>query len=140
MINSVPYLNFQNSQDALAFYETLGATNINVITMSDPMFADLPESDKSNPDFVMNASFTIFDQKIYCSDTWGNQPVDHSGSSICFTFDQKDPEDVAKIQELFATAEAKGCQISMPLGQAEWTELFGMFTDPFGVSWLLSGE
>lgn len=140
MIKSVPYLNFQQTLEALAFYETLGAKTTDITKMSDPIFADMPEEEKMNPDFVMNASFTIFDQKIYCSDSWGNQPVDHAGSSLCFTFDQHDPDDVEQIHNLFAKAEANGCQISMPLGKVEWTDLFGMFTDPFGVSWLLSGE
>lgn len=140
MIQAVPYLNFQDSLEALAFYEKLGATNILVTKMSDDMFSEMPAEEKRNPDFVMNAEFRLFGQRVFCSDSWGNQPVDHAGSNLCFTFDQADPTDVSKIESLFAKAEALGCQISMPLGKSEWTDLFGMFTDPFGISWLLSGE
>ncbi len=140
MIKAVPYLNFQNSLEALAFYEKLGATITAVTKMSDDMFAEMPAEEKRNPDFVMNAEFTLFGQRIYCSDSWGNQPVDHDGSNLCFTFDQTDAAEVSQIEALFAKAEELGCQISMPLGKSEWTELFGMFTDPFGISWLLSGE
>ena len=140
MICSVPYLNFQYSLEALAFYEKLGATIATVTKMSDPMFADMPDEERANSEFVMNASFTIFDQLIYCSDSWGNQPVDHAGSNLCFTFDQNNDEDIAQIELLFAKAEELGCEITMPLEAVEWSERFGMFRDPFGVTWLLSGE
>lgn len=140
MIRSVPYLNFQYSLEALAFYEKLGATITTVTKMSDPMFADMPDEERANPEFVMNASFTMFDQLIYCSDSWGNQPVDHAGSNLCFTFDQNNDEDIAQIELLFAKAEELGCEITMPLEAVEWSERFGMFRDPFGVTWLLSGE
>ena len=140
MIRSVPYLNFQYSLEALAFYEKLGATIATVTKMSDPIFADMPEEERLNSDFVMNASFTMFDQLIYCSDSWGNQPVDHAGSNLCFTFDQNNDEDIAQIELLFAKAEELGCEITMPLEAVEWSERFGMFRDPFGVTWLLSGE
>lgn len=140
MIRSVPYLNFQYSLEALAFYEKLGATITTVTKMSDPMFADMPDEELANSEFVMNASFTMFDQLIYCSDSWGNQPVDHAGSNLCFTFDQNNDEDIAQIELLLAKAEELGCEITMPLEAVEWSERFGMFRDPFGVTWLLSGE
>lgn len=140
MITTVPYLNFPNSLEALAFYDKLGATIIDIIKMSDPMFADMPKDKMRNPDFVMNASFTFFGQKIFCSDTWDNRDIDQSGSNLCFTFDQNNRDEVQQIKDLFARAEANGCTIDMPLEEAEWTDLFGSFTDPFGISWLLSGE
>lgn len=140
MIRSVPYLNFQYSLEALAFYEKLGATITTVTKMSDPMFADMPDEERLNSEFVMNASFTMFDRLIYCSDSWGNQPVDHAGSNLCFTFDQNNDDDIAQIELLFAKAEELGCEITMPLEAVEWSERFGMFRDPFGVTWLLSGE
>lgn len=140
MIRSVPYLNFQYSLEALAFYEKLGATIATVTKMSDPIFADMPEEERLNSEFVMNASFTMVDRLIYCSDSWGNQPVDHAGSNLCFTFDQNNDDDIAQIELLFAKAEELGCEITMPLEAVEWSERFGMFRDPFGVTWLLSGE
>ncbi|MRJ46826.1 VOC family protein [Aerococcaceae bacterium DSM 109652] len=139
-MRSVPYLNFQYSLEALAFYEKLGATIATVTKMSDPIFADMPEEERLNSEFVMNASFTMFDRLIYCSDSWGNQPVDHAGSNLCFTFDQNNDDDIAQIELLFAKAEELGCEITMPLEAVEWSERFGMFRDPFGVTWLLSGE
>jgi len=59
---------------------------------------------------VMNASFTMFDRLIYCSDSWGNQPVDHAGSNLCFTFDQNNDDDIAQIELLFAKAVELGCE------------------------------
>lgn len=138
----VPYLNFAHSKPVLAFYEKLGAENIEIVVASDEMFSDMPESERpENPtEFVMNAEFVILDNLVYLSDTWGNQEVDHYGSNLCFTFNQNDDNEVKRVKDFFQNALDQGCETEMPLGPVEWSELFGMFKDPFGVTWMLSGE
>ncbi|RIM07845.1 VOC family protein, partial [Staphylococcus cohnii] len=29
---------------------------------------------------------------------------------------------------------------TMPLDKTEWSELYGMFNDPFGVTWMINAE
>lgn len=135
-----PYINFQNTLAALEFYKKLGATDFVIVKASDERFNDTPMAQQLDPDFVMNATFTILGQRIFCSDTWGNIPVDHKNSNICITFDLNNDEEVAQIKALEALAAQNGCDITMPLAPSEWTALFGMFKDPFGVSWMMSGE
>lgn len=138
----VPYLNFAHSKEVLAFYEKLGAKTTELFLADDAMFADMPDDVRpENPsEFVMNAGFEVLGNLIYLSDTMGNTEVDHSGSNLCFTFDQHDESEVQKVKDFFQNAIDQGCEVEMPLEPSEWSELFGMFRDPYGVSWMFSGE
>nr|WP_243720009.1 VOC family protein [Macrococcus lamae] len=98
----------------------------------------MPEEVAKN--FVMNASFTLLDKTFMASDTWGNRDINNEGAQVCFIFDGNDEEAVNRVKDLFQKAELAGCKIPMPLGPTEWTNLYGSFTDPFGVSWMASAE
>nr|WP_263312724.1 glyoxalase/bleomycin resistance/extradiol dioxygenase family protein [Mammaliicoccus sp. Marseille-Q6498] len=131
------YFNFQNSIEALKFYEEkLGATDIMRVPGNHEMFKDAPEEFKMPESFTMNASFKILDKTFLCSDTWQNKPIDNEGAQVCFQFNYDNVEDREAIQELFKKAEDAGCKIQMPLNKVEWSPMFGSFKDPFGVSWM----
>lgn len=138
----IPYLNFAHSLEVLDFYKKLGVENIETVFGSDEMFSELPENERpANPEkFVMNASFEAFGNLIYLSDTWGNKPVDHEGSNLCFTFDQHNQAEVDRVKDFFEHAIQQGCELEMPLEATEWSEVFGMFKDSYGVTWMFSGE
>lgn len=138
----IPYLNFAHTKEVLDFYEKLGAKPIEVIFADDAMFSDMPEDQRpeSPADFVMNASIEILGNTVYMSDSWGNTEVDHAGSNLCFVFDQHDVSEVEKVKDFYQLAIDNGCKAEMPLEASEWSELFGLFIDPYGVSWMFSGE
>jgi PhnB protein len=138
----IPYLNFAHSIEVLDFYEKLGAEDINIVYGSDDMFAGVPEDQipENASEFIMNASFKVFDNLIYLSDNFGNREVDYSGSNICFTFDQNDDAEVTKAKDFFQNALDNGCQVTLPLSETEWSSIFGMFVDPFGLTWMFNGE
>ncbi|MEY8371182.1 VOC family protein [Aerococcaceae bacterium 50-4] len=142
MVQVVPYLNFAHSKEVLSFYEKLGAKVTGMVLANDAMFADMPEDERpKNPnEFVMNASIEVLGNQIFLSDTWGNKEVDHGGSNLSFVFDQHDENEVAQVKSFFKNAIDLGCEETMPLSPSEWSELFGMFKDPYGISWMFSGE
>jgi len=49
------------------------------------------------------------------------------------------PDSVAEGERLFA-ALSEGGQVVMPMEKTFWAERFGMFTDRFGVSWMVNCE
>lgn len=134
-----PYLNFAQTQEALNLYRKMGATDIEMTLGSDEMFSDMPDEQKMAPDFVMNASFELFGHRIYASDTWGNTEVDHSASNIAFDFDINLPEEVDQVRKFIERTVELGGEATMPLGEAEWTPMFGMVRDAIGVSWIFNG-
>lgn len=143
MFKAIVYLNTNRANEMLDFYqEHFDAKILSKVMGDDAMFADSAE-DMQMPagmakDFVMNAEFEILGQSLMVSDTWGKREIDNTGANVCFTFDGNHPEEVARAKEFYHKAEAAGCEITMPLGETEWTSLFAMFDDPFGISWMLS--
>ncbi|MDG0844531.1 glyoxalase/bleomycin resistance/extradiol dioxygenase family protein [Staphylococcus equorum] len=140
-MKSVQYFNFQNSLAALNFYEKhLGATDIQRIGGDHDMFADMPEEYDIDKNFTMNASFKILGETFYCSDTMKNKKIDNSGAIVAFTFDYSNEADKQQAEAFFNKAVEGGCKATMPLGKTEWSELYGMFNDPFGVTWMINAE
>lgn len=135
-----PYLNFARTQEALDFYQQLGATHIELTLGSDEMFSNLPEEQRVAPDFVMNASFELFGHLIYASDSWGNTEVDQAASNIAFDFDLNLPEEVEQVRSFMTRAVELGGEVTMPLGETEWTPMFGMVRDSLGITWIFNGN
>lgn len=54
-------------------------------------------------------------ERIYCSDTWGNMPIDMSGQNISIVFDLNNEDEVNAVKELEAKAKELGCTITLPL-------------------------
>ena len=48
-------------------------------------------------------------------------------------------KDDAEAKRVFA-ALSKGGSVQMPLAKTFWTSSFGMFTDSFGVPWMVNAE
>ncbi|MFQ3854249.1 VOC family protein [Staphylococcus parequorum] len=140
-MKSVQYFNFQNSLAALNFYEKhLGATDIQRVGGDHEMFADMPEEYDIDKNFTMNASFKILGETFYCSDTMKNKKIDNSGAIVAFTFDYSNEADKQQAEAFFNKAIEGGCEATMPLAKTEWSELYGMFNDPFGVTWMINAE
>lgn len=143
MIKSVSYFNFANALEALTFYETkFGAEIVSKTMGDDDMFKDLPSEYKMPHDvakrFVMNAEFKILGETFMMSSTRGEQPISNEGTNICFTFDGNNEKELNEATEFFKRAIDAGCNEVMPLGATEWSKLYGMFQDPYGVTWMIN--
>lgn len=143
MIKAIPYLNSNRANEMLDFYEkNFGAVIKNKTMGDDKMFEDAPEEFKMPEEvaknFVMNAEFEMLGQTFMLSDSWGKKEVNNEGVSICFTFDGSNEEEVALAKGLYEKAVESGCEITMPIGETEWTKTYAMFEDPFGISWMIS--
>lgn len=140
-MKAIQYFNFQNSLAALNFYEkNLGATNINRVGGDHEMFRDLPEEYQVDADFTMNAAFEIMGETFYCSDTMKNKKIDNSGAIVAFNFDYNNEQEREKAIAFFNKAVEGGCVATMALGETEWSPLYGLFNDPFGVTWMVNAE
>ncbi|GGB06707.1 glyoxalase/bleomycin resistance/extradiol dioxygenase family protein [Macrococcus hajekii] len=143
MFKAVTYFNFSNALEALQFYENkLGAKVITQTMGDDDMFKGMPDEYKVPQEvaskFVMNAEFVLLGNRFMVSDTMGQRPVNNEGVNICFTFDANDTKEIEKATAFYNQAIEAGCEATMPLGQTEWTKLYGMFKDPYGVTWMVN--
>lgn len=145
MFKAVTYLNTNRASEMLAFYEDkFGAKIISKIMGDNEMFAgsseDMQMPAEMAKDFVMNAEFEILGQTFMVSDSWGKREINNEGANVCFTFDCNNESEVAQAQSFYQSAVDAGCEIVMPMGATEWTKMYAMFNDPFGVTWMVSAN
>lgn len=139
MTKAVQYFNFQNSKAAIQYYkDNLNAEVVSIQMGDDEMFAgsDMPGS--IDGDFVMHAEIKILGHSFYISDTWNKQEMNNDGAMVCFTFNIETEKET--IESFYQQAVDAGMEVRMPLGETEWTSMFGSLKDKFGVEWMFSGE
>jgi PhnB protein len=129
-----PYLMFNGRcEEALEFYKSaVGASDVHLIRFSEaPPGSSMPGA---QPDKVMHASFKLGESAILASDGPGHGDTRFDGISLSINAASD-----AEAKKLF-DGLAQGGQVRMPLAKTFWTSAFGMLTDKFGVSWMVSVE
>jgi len=129
----ITYVSFGgNCEEAINFYkEAIGAELIQSSKMGDsPM--EVPPTLK---DKIMHARLQIGENVLYMSDTFDPSAlVQGNNVSLSIQID-----DTAKLEKLFNDLSAGGT-VKMPLEDTFWGARFGMFTDKFGIHWMLNCE
>ncbi|MEO6683085.1 MAG: VOC family protein [Ginsengibacter sp.] len=131
------YLNFNgNCEEAFNFYKSVFGGEFTYMGR----FSDMPESEdykvsEEAKNRIMHVSLPIGKSILMGSDTggdWAPAFVLGNNFSVSVTADSKEEADT-----LF-NALARNGHISMPLADTFWGDYFGMLTDSFGVSWMIS--
>jgi len=135
------YLNFSgNCEEAFNFYKNAIGGEITMLSRfnempPDPNHPPLPE-EYSNKIMHMTLSFGD-DCMIMGSDQpEGFGPPRQEGNNFSISIDPGSRKDTDKV---FNKLAIDG-QISMPLQDTFWEAYFGMLTDKFGVSWMVSHD
>ncbi|SHF89852.1 PhnB protein [Microbulbifer donghaiensis] len=130
-MNFFPYLNFNgNCKEAFEFYARVLGGEIIVLST----FAEAPE-EAGMPaevgDQVMHAQLKVGNQIFMASDAPKNfQPA--QGFNISIGVDT--PEDAERIYR----ALSEGGEVTMPLTETFWAQRFAVFTDRFGIPWMVN--
>jgi PhnB protein len=132
------YLTFNgNCEEAFNFYKSVFGGEFPYIGRFSEMPADggkpLPPEDANK---IMHVSLPISKETMLMgSDTggeWASGFKQGTNFSISVNADSK-----AEAEKLFNGLSAGG-MVTMPLAQTFWSECFGMCTDKFGISWMMS--
>ncbi|WP_066297291.1 VOC family protein [Bacillus sp. FJAT-29937] len=134
-----PYLFFNgNTGEAVQFYEkALGGKVMGITTFGDmPADPNYPLSDDMK-NRVMHAHLKVGDADLMFSDTYDGMPY-QPGETVQIAVH---PKEEARAREIFAALEDGG-QVIVPLHKTDWTPLYGMVKDKFGVNFHInvSGE
>jgi len=126
-----PYLIFDgNAKEAVSFYEkALGGKVLGIMTYGDmPEDPDhpMPEETKSR---VMHAHLKVGDADLMFSDTYPGEPYQR-GNAVQIAIRPGDPEQARAI----FNALAEGGQVVLPLQKTDWSPLYGMVTDRYGIT------
>lgn len=133
------YLTFNgNCLEAFNFYKSVFGGDFPYVGR----FSEMPPQEGMPPlsddekDRIMHISLPISKETVLMgSDTTGAYAADYrqgNNFSISVTTDHKDEAD-----RIFM-AIAEGGQITMPMEDTFWGDYFGMLTDAFGISWMIS--
>lgn len=133
------YLNFNgNCLEAFEFYRSVFGGEFPYVGR----FKDMPAGEggsKMSPEEgerIMHISLPISKETmIMGSDTggeWAPSFVQGNNFSISINADSREEAD-----RLFNGLSAGG-QVTMPMNQTFWGDYFGMFTDKFGINWMVS--
>ena len=128
------YLNFNgNCEQAFRFYaEATGATIDQMMSFANsPMAAQMPPEARK---MIIHASMSVGDTVIMASDAPGDRYKKPQGFSVSLLIDT-----AAEAERVFAAMSAGG-EVSMPLQQTFFAARFGMFTDKFGIPWMINCE
>ena len=126
-----PYLSFRdNAAEAMAFYQSVFGGTLESSTFGEMNMADDPaEGDK-----IMHSSLTTeTGLVIMASDTPASMNLDE-GSSYSIALSGDDADRLRGYWDKLLD----GGQLIEPLVQAPWGGLFGMLTDRYGTTWMVS--
>jgi len=132
------YLNFNgNCEEAFNFYRSAFGTEFQYIGR----FNEMPPSDEykmseSDAQKIMHVSLPIGDGTVLMgSDTGGEwAPSFVQGNNFSVSINTGGKEEADKL----FNSLSDGGKVTMPLSKTFWSEYFGMFTDKFGINWMVS--
>lgn len=133
------YLNFNgNCEEAFTFYKSVFGGEFPYMGR----FKDMPPQEGMPPlpkemeDKIMHVSLQISKEtSIMGSDTggeWASSFKQGNNFSISINAETKDEAD-----KLF-NGLSSGGTVTMPMDKTFWGDYFGMFTDKFGINWMVS--
>lgn len=135
MITLNPYLNFLgNTEEAFKFYQSVFGGEFTTFQR----FSDTPEAGnvaEVDKDKIMHVALPIGNNVLMGTDaleSMGHSLQAGNNFSLSLQVESKEEAD-----ELYGKLSAGGT-IEMPLADAFWGAYFSMFTDKFGMRWMIN--
>jgi PhnB protein len=126
-----PYLSFrENAREAMEFYKSVFGGNLVVNTFKGFHAAQDPSEDDKVMHSVPEAANGI---TFMAADT--PRSMEHRPGTTMST--SLSDDDAAELSGYFEKLSAGGT-VTVPLAAAPWGDTFGMFTDRFGVDWIVN--
>lgn len=132
------YLTFDgNCKEAFDFYKSAFGKEYQYIgTFGEMPPAEGQEAKEDDKDKIMHVTLPISQETtLMGSDAggeWGSQLKTGNNFSVSINAESKDEAD-----RLFNGLSAGG-QVTMPMADTFWGAYFGMFTDKFGINWMVN--
>ena len=130
------YLNFNgNTEEAFNFYKSVFGGEFTTLQR----FKDTPHADKipaNEQEKIMHVALPIGGNVLMGTDVGETMPQVTFGTNSSISLS---PESEEEAHKLFNGLSAGG-KVTMPLEKMFWGALFGMFTDKFGIQWMVNYE
>jgi len=130
-MRTVPYLLFNgNCEEAMGFYAKGLGGKVESIFRFREAPPEMPRHANWD-DKVMHAHVVADGAELMASDAPPEYYQKPQGNSVSLHVDK-----AADAERIFAALSAGGT-VTMPLDKTFWAERFGMFTDKFGIPWMI---
>lgn len=126
-----PYIAFKdNARQAMEFYHGVfgGKLDLNTFKDSDP------NCDPADADKIMHAMLVADNGLTFMA---ADTPASMEHKGICGMSMSLSGDNAEELTGYFNKL-SEGGQVMMPLEKAPWGDSFGMFTDKFGVAWMVN--
>lgn len=124
------YLIFNgNCREAMTFYQKCLGSELQLITFGD-MGGNVPPDAK---DRIAHARISKGAAVLMASDNMAGMPF-HQGDNFSISIQC---ENAQETDRLFSALSEKG-NVKMPPQETSWAARFSMFTDQFGINWMLN--
>ncbi len=131
-MDRAPYVFFHgNCAEALAFYEAAGLGTVEMQTPWSQGPADMPKP-PNRDNKIMHGRFAGDRAALACDSPQPGEGYKGFAPALGLS-------DEAKTEKLFADLSAGGT-VTMAMEKTFWGAYFGMFTDKFGVGWMINCE
>ncbi len=133
-----PYLNFNgNAEEAFNFYKSVfGGEFATLMRLKDmpPPYPAAPDNEKEK---IMHVTLPLGENQVLMgSDVPASLGKPVAGNNFHISVSGSSEEEAKRV----FNALAEGGKITMPQEKTFWGALFGMCTDKFGISWMVSYE
>jgi PhnB protein len=130
-LSATTHLNFRgNARAALAFYEAAFDGHVTIVTYQDAGQVERPdEADQVMWGQVATAS----GMRVMAFDVPASRPW-HPGDNAVYVVIGGTPDDITGAWDKLGN----GATVLQPLAPAQWSPLYGMLKDRFGITWVLS--
>lgn len=130
-VNAVTHLNFQgDARKALNFYQSVFGGNLTMFTNQDMGNVQ----DPSEADRVMWGQVSADNGfRVMAYDVPSSKPWSRGDNSFFVSLRGDTGEEITAFWEKLS----EGATVVVPLAPAQWTPLYGMLKDRFGVTWVV---
>lgn len=136
MVNINPYLIFNGQcEEAFLLYKSVFGGEFQQISKFGDMPAEAePEMSEADKNRVMHVSYNIGNSVVMGSDSNTQSGDVNFGNNFSISINA---ESRTETERIFNSLSSGGT-ITMPLQDTFWGAYFGMFTDKFGINWMVN--
>ncbi len=129
-----PYLCFNGTCEAAFnfYHKVLGGQNVMMLKAGDSAMASTMPVEMHNR--IMHARLIVNDNVLMGSDA--SPECFKESAGLCINISYDDPTEAERV---FCALSENG-KVTMPIQETFWAIRFGMFTDQFGIPWMINCE
>jgi len=130
-----PYLNFNgNCEEAMEFYRSVFGGEFTTFSRFGDMDTGMP-MDESEKDNILHAALPIGENYVLmASDCPSSMMTVTQGNAYSISIGAESEEDATRL----FNGLSEGGNVTMPLQKTFWGAFFGMWTDKFGINWMVN--